>query len=373
MAVKPNLSFSDILQQTIERRAVESFLDKQPEARQKELDAEWGAPLSPEVARANEILGQYAAIAQFQNNILGLLPGIKNSGPPKPNRSIPTSIDPSYAVVPAALKYLRKLATKQAQSKPKTEKISLDSFVAIPSTFRYGEKPVDRSSTGSRNQIKVTLASKGVDPKAVASLREKIDYNTEKIKLGNEYVPFEDIKNLVQNFKFGTYDKAFTYSDLLDYIYKNRKFNKAVDISIAPYTLQRPSGKNEDKAEMLELFNRQKYSENFFDPKHGKGSYDPQHSVGASDIKKILPLIKSLYPEAEIVQGHRVSGAKQKSDKDDRIQIIKLPELTDTELLKYGAQAKQKLHRKISNTEQNAVLKFLFDINNSKKENTEEE
>jgi hypothetical protein len=122
-----NLSFADIIEQKIKEEAAKSFLQKAQELRQKQVEEQWGAPLSPEVEHANRVLGDYAQKLQNQQAILGLIPSIGNRvsfkpqsfvkiTPKTPVKTLPenTNFEYLFGVVAPFLKKIRRETIKKA-------------------------------------------------------------------------------------------------------------------------------------------------------------------------------------------------------------------------------------------------------------------
>jgi hypothetical protein len=133
-----NLSFADIIEQKIKEEAAKSFLQKAQELRQKQVEEQWGTPLSPEVEHANRVLGDYAQKFQNQQAILGLIPSIGNRvsfkpqsfakiTPKTPVKTLPENTNFEYlfgVVAPFLKKYRREVIKKAMENNEIYDKTS---------------------------------------------------------------------------------------------------------------------------------------------------------------------------------------------------------------------------------------------------------
>lgn len=370
------LSNGPSLEDYIKKYQAMSFLDQ---------NAEMMRTKKEDVERVNAVLGDYAQRQNLANNILGLIPtpGARMQArmPPKPPQT--QNFNPgSLAVVPPALKFLRKLATRNK----KEHDTSLEPIFEFPQVGRLltdtDEFPRSFTNKIGENFRTDKLLTKGGKPIALLALepRQKTDYDNYMI--GDEIVSRQQYKNLIdkltQNFKQ-------RYEERLQQFLKDRKeYPEFESLTSFPFfnkdnypvkhsvhlDVNYPSGAStlastNKNADTMDKFNTRGIE---VDPK--SILRDPQkmepyrynvksQNPGVFSVRQMLPVIKSLYPKATEVSGARISGAKEKNNKSNKKQTIKLPNLTEAQMLKQLGLYKKPLHYSIQNRKPGDVKNYI--------------
>lgn len=369
---KPNIAVD--LESHIRGEAAKSFLERATDKRKKDDDT---------LDRVNAVFEDYAKRTQFQDAVLGLVPtpgrvpkmsrpgALALRQPVKPQKFLsiseatkkaaeksypsPSSTQESpvnYAVVPAALKYLRRLVRKQEEAKPTQEIPQMRRMIFPDSVFDIG---INNTKYRSRNSISDVPI---IDGKPVAYLYSKQRQITPKgddlkYKIGDDVISRDAYEKLI--FKLITharYSAKAPEEDVLAEGLRKDIFNnvmqpvnrrKTIDLEIGPFeAFPTPSTKAEKK---YYEFNQRKnlpINKNLYPPVPGFD--EAANKQGLRAVKKMLPVLKSFFPETSTVSGERISGAKFKNNKNNRDQEIHLPTMSEYEMQKYRSAAKKFMH-----------------------------
>lgn len=349
MPTPPNpldrMKISPDLQAEFERQKSQSFLQNSKELRDRERE---------DFARADAILSDYARRHELSNNILGLIPT------PRPH--MPSKFNPAaLAVVPGALKYLRKRAAEnQKKFNPPKE---------IPEVKTH----VESVQYGKRNTLDKTadVFAKGVPIATIYPSPKKSNF----VSLGDSKVKSKKIRELFEDYVDNTrehYPKEYAERNaLFDAFYEKygdgalskRKNTTQVDIDSADLSKYFQGSKFDEKnrAGTGLPSNAREAFRNVLTAKSGiKNRNKKAGGLGPREVAGMLPIIKSFYPETESASGYRISGTRAKY-KADPYQEIPLPNLLESEMQKYRSAARKPLHREISERPNRNLIKELIE------------
>ncbi len=336
MADKTTLAID--LQKEIERQRNQSFLQNSTELRAKQDE---------ENARSVEILNDYSRRQQLADNIQGLIPT------PRPKMPTKQFNPASLAVVPAALKFLRKRAVKNEQ------------------TFNP-PKEIPQLKRRLRDEDEGTdVLAKGLPIAEIYPSLEK----QRLFKLGDETVDWSTLDKLFSTYQrqrqvkkhsidpdnetgFGNFSDRFLNLKAPNRVTKN-KVHIDVSQSYLSDFYDQVFGKKARAGTNLpekKAFAYEQFAELSKDVKNRNKNAG---GLGPREVAAMLPVLKSFYPDATEVEGYRVSGAKAKWGKENPLQTIKLPTMSEAKMQKYRSAAKKPLHQEISDRPKINLLQDL--------------